>query len=206
MLPWQPIYGRNRRNQPTHLLHSLPWHSKTDWNIAFPISKGSVAIISVGLHRVWIWWDSVQLLRRLRGWKAYISWSISTLATFAWRRHCYTLRRSVLSFVGRSILSLSVYPSARITRKPRGRTSPNFLCMLPVAVSRTSSDGRRTVFIPWDQWAEIRYFGTDDRLCHHWPLLVYLLQCNYFSVWLSYSEGGAGVDVCYLRLPFLHVT
>jgi len=58
---------------------------------------------------------------------------------------------------------LSVYGlSARITRKPRGRTSP-FLCILTVA--RFSSDGAAifyvlpvlrmtSSFIPWDQWAD----------------------------------------------------
>jgi len=33
-------------------LHSSPWYSKTDWNIIIPISKGSMAIISV--HRMQI--------------------------------------------------------------------------------------------------------------------------------------------------------
>jgi len=31
--------------------------------------------------------------------------------------------------------------SARITQKPHGRTSSDFLCMLPVAVARSSPDG-----------------------------------------------------------------
>ena len=40
----------------------------------------------------------------------------------------------------RSIVCLSVCLSPRVTRKSRGRTSPNFF-MLPVAVARSSSDG-----------------------------------------------------------------
>jgi len=35
---------------------------------------------------------------------------------------------------------LSVCRSARISQKPHGWTSPNFTCMLPVAVDRSSSD------------------------------------------------------------------
>jgi len=35
----------------------------------------------------------------------------------------------------------SVSLSARISRKPLGRTSPNFLCMFRVAVARSFSDG-----------------------------------------------------------------
>jgi len=43
--------------------------------------------------------------------------------------------------VVRLSVCLSVCLSTRITQKPCGRTSPNFLCMLPVAVIRLSSDG-----------------------------------------------------------------
>ena len=35
----------------------------------------------------------------------------------------------------------SVCPSASITGKPCGRTSPNFVCLLPMAVARSSCDG-----------------------------------------------------------------
>jgi len=38
------------------------------------------------------------------------------------------------------VISMSVCLSAHITRKPQGRSLPNFLCMLPVAVAQ-SSDG-----------------------------------------------------------------
>ena len=45
---------------------------------------------------------------------------ISSLATFAWRRHCKTLRGTVLSFVERSVLSLCQLFARDITAMPRG--------------------------------------------------------------------------------------
>jgi len=39
------------------------------------------------------------------------------------------------------VISMSVCLSARITQKPHGRTLPNFMCMLPVAVDRSFSNG-----------------------------------------------------------------
>ena len=59
----------------------------------------------IWLHRVKLWWTSVQQRRSLRGSSSYIPSSISTFATFAWRRNCKTLARSVTSFMGRSVLS-----------------------------------------------------------------------------------------------------
>ena len=72
-------------------------------------------------------------------------------------------------------------------RKPRGRTSP-FLCMLPVAVARSSSDGvviRYVLPVLWmascfhtiSQWAEI-YLGLRVEA---FPILG-LYHCNYFTV------------------------
>jgi len=43
--------------------------------------------------------------------------------------------------VMRMSVCLSVRLSAGITRKPHGRFSPNFLCMLTIAVARSFSDG-----------------------------------------------------------------
>ena len=37
-------------------------------------------------------------------------------------------------------VSVCLFVPARITQKPHHRTSPNFLCMLPVAVFRSFSD------------------------------------------------------------------
>jgi len=42
----QPILGYKSAKSANHL-HSSPLHSKTDWDIAIPISKDSVAIISL---------------------------------------------------------------------------------------------------------------------------------------------------------------
>jgi len=39
-------------------IRSSSWHSKTDWNIAISIPKGSMAMTQ--LHRIKIWWTSVQ--------------------------------------------------------------------------------------------------------------------------------------------------
>jgi len=71
---------------------------------------------------------------------------------------------AVLSCPCDECVCLSVCPSARITRKLHGQTLANFLCMLPVAMARSSSDGVAIrmyfqfygwhVFIPWGQWAE----------------------------------------------------
>ena len=49
--------------------------------------------------------------------------------------------REVRSIVMSMSVCLSVSLSARITRKPHGRISPNFLCMLSVTVARSSSSG-----------------------------------------------------------------
>jgi len=38
-------------------------------------------------------------------------------------------------------MSMSVRLSVRITRKLHGQTSPNFCCILPMAVARSSTDG-----------------------------------------------------------------
>jgi len=40
---------KNWRNRPNHI-HSSPWHSKIQWNIAIPISTGSPMMTS--LHHV----------------------------------------------------------------------------------------------------------------------------------------------------------
>ena len=87
---------------------------------------------------------------------------------------------------------------ARITRKP-----PNFLCMLPVAVARSSFDGVsiryvlpvygwRHVFIPWDQWADDnkaakrKIMQTTPRdsapiNCCFWYLCLFYYQFQYFQ-------------------------
>ena len=62
-------------------------------------------------------------------------------------------------------LCLSVCLTECITQKPHGRTSPNFSCMLPVAVAWSSSDGIviflylqfygwRHVLIPREEWLD----------------------------------------------------
>ena len=40
-----------------------------------------------------------------------------------------------------TVMNVSAWLPARISQKPYGRTSPNFLCMLTVAVVRPSSGG-----------------------------------------------------------------
>jgi len=59
-----------------------------------------------------------------------------------WRsREAFLLRSGMSAKYCDKYVCLSVCLSARITRKPHGRTSLHFLCMLPVAVARSSSDG-----------------------------------------------------------------
>jgi len=56
----------------------------------------------------------------------------------------YLARRTAAQSVYHELACLSVGLSVtylRISYKPHDQTSPNFLCMLPVAVARSSSDG-----------------------------------------------------------------
>jgi len=55
---------------------------------------------------------------------------------------------------------LSVCLSARITLKPRDRTSPVLLCMLPVAVARSSSDGIAICYILPVLWMTLCFHTT----------------------------------------------
>jgi len=60
--------------------------------------------------------------------------------------------------------------SARITRKPRSRTSPNFLCVLPVDVAWSSSDGIAMLYVLPVLWTPSHFhtvgLGPIGRITH----------------------------------------
>ena len=74
--------------------------------------------------------------------------------------------------------------SARISQKPHRRTSPNFLCMLPVTVAVSSSDG--------------------CAICNVLPVLW--MMCHVFTQWVGSVARCVRVHSCAAKVqqPKLH--
>jgi len=67
-------------------------------------------------------------------------------------------------------LSVCLSLSARITQKPHGQTSPNFLCVLPVAEARSSSDTSRYVmYFRFYGWRRCRAIKHDVMFMRSFP-------------------------------------
>ena len=80
------------------------------------------------------------------------------------------------------------------------------LCMLPVAMARSSSlrydnyfrfCGWHHILIAWGQWAKIKHDVYFDKVRQ----MVTPVWNRKTSAWLSSSECRNGGKVCYLRLP-----
>ena len=111
-------------------------------------------------------------------------------------------------------MSLSVCLSVRLHRPNSKTARPNFtdfLCMLPVALARSSSDGVAIMLCTSRFTDDVMYscshtMGSVGRIKHDAmfrrvrQVAVPWTSDNY-SVWLSSSECGTGGKVCYLRLP-----
>jgi len=98
------------------------------------------------------------------------------------------------------VMGTSVCLSTHITRKPRGRTSPNFLCMLPVAVAQLFSDcvAIRYVFpvLRMTSWARIKHdvmFWSLPGGGTGWTSRQ--LQCLVEFIWMRHRD-----EICYLWL------
>jgi len=101
--------------------------------------------------------------------------------------------------------------SAHITQKLHNRTSPNFLCMLPVAVAWPSSDGivicyvlpvlrMMSCFHTMTTMGRIKHEIKFRRVCQV-VVPVGRQTTTVYSVWLSSSQCGTSSKVCYLQLP-----
>jgi len=90
---------------------------------------------------------------------------------------------------------LYVCLSIRLTQKPRGQTSPNFLCMLTVAMAGTS-DGISIRHIPPDD-VIFSYHGTNDQnhgRCYVW---------KKFATW-RYGTTAVGRLQCLVEFVRMH--
>jgi len=108
---------------------------------------------------------------------------------------------SPLGGVQNIAVSMSAYLSAHLARKPYSRTSPNFWCMLPMAMALLMAlysrfCGWSRVFIPLGQWARIKHITYRRHSlegCTSWT-------SDNYSVWSSLLECGSRGEVCYLWL------
>ena len=107
----------------------------------------------------------------------------------------------------------SVCLSTRVTRKPRGRTSPNFCACGSVLLWRRCDTLCTSGFVDCGWRHVLISRGPGDRIkssptiCLEWVRQVAVpmgRQGNY-SVWSSSSECGTGDEVCYLWLTCFDV-
>jgi len=101
---------------------------------------------------------------------------------------------------------MTVCMCSRITAKLQGRSSPNFLCMIPLAMARSCNLQCvkyfrlwwHNVFVAQDQSASVEH-----HIAFRWssPGGSTRWMSETTSVWVSSSEGSTGGKVCYLRLP-----
>jgi len=114
-------------------------------------------------------------------WQFFICWNLF---------HNHFLVTSPPRWV-QSIMIMSVWLSACITRKPHGRTLPIFLCMLPVAAARSSSDGFAICYVLWmmscfhtiNQWARIKHSVMSGRSSPGWTLRQLWCLVEFIRMW-----------------------
>ena len=98
---------------------------------------------------------------------------------------------------------LFVCLSARISQKPHCRTSPNFLCVLPVVVARSSACRRCDTLQCTSGFVdEVRsglYGASFLSGCERVGLIYETTPIKFCSasLWVVYARG----EVCYLRMP-----